>query len=322
MPGLNFESILGGSRMETSNAADTAALDESIKTVQPVDVRVAAELLREAKQILDKQGITFALFSGTCLGAVRDNQLIPWDDDIDLGSVLGLNGLTEEKIERVADTFRDNGFIAGISPQDRYIAVLLLKDSVRIDWSSFRIIDDCTFHYPGVRIQGSMLRDLKEVELMGEKLKFHVPNPPEEYLRLKYGKDWTVPKKAGQYEADVLSQIPEGTVPGSAGRLKQFIIKHLLPWRATRIRVLDSKGRPVAGAEVAVAGLGRSRTNSQGYARLYVPRNFVYALVVRFANHEEVLYEEELGPGETYLYKPDVQATSGRYFTLTPENHP
>jgi hypothetical protein len=306
--------------MEISNVADAAAMDESIKTVQPVDVKAAAELLREAKQILDKQGITFALVSGTCLGAVRDNQLIPWDDDIDLGSVLGLNELTEEKIERVANAFRDNGFIVGVAPQDHCISVLLLKDSVRIDWISFRIIDDCTFHYPGVRIPARMLTDLKEIDFIGEK--FYVPNPPEEYLRLKYSEDWTVPKKAGQYEADVLSQIPERTAPGRAGKLKQFIIKHLLPWRATMIRVLDLEGRLVAGAEVVVAGLGRSVTNSQGYARLYVPRNFVYALVVRFANHEEVLYEEELSPGETYLYKPDVQSKSGRYFTLTPENHP
>ena len=297
---------------------DGSALAESIKTVVPVDAKVAAVLLREAKQILDKQGITFALSSGTCLGAVRDNALIPWDDDIDLGSVLGLNGLTEEKIERVADVFRDNGFTVRIAPQDRYISVLLLKHSIRIDWNGFRIIEDCTFHYPGVRIPARMLTDLKEIDFIGEK--FYVPNPPEEYLYLKYGKDWTIPKKAGQYEADVLNQIPECTVPGRVGKLKRFISKHLLPWRATMIRVLDSKGKPVAGAEVVVAGLDRSVTNSQGYARLYIPRKFVYALAVRFANHEEVLYEEQLNPGETYLYRPDVQVTSGRYFTLTPES--
>ncbi len=306
--------------METSNAADAAALDESIKTVQPVDVKAATELLREAKQILDKQGITFALVSGTCLGAVRDNQLIPWDDDIDLGSVLGLNGLTEEKIERGANAFRDNGFIVGIAPQDYCISVLLLKNSVRIDWISFRIIDDCTVHYPAVRIPARMLTDLKEIDFIGEK--FQVPNPPEEYLRLKYGKDWTSPKKAGQYEAGVLSRIPERAAPGRAGKLKQFMVKYFLPWRATRIRVLDSKDNPVAGAEVVVAGLGRSRTNNRGYARLYVPRNYVYALLIRFTNHEEVLYEEELGPGETYLYRPDGQSNAGRYFTLTPESQP
>ncbi|MEE8353199.1 MAG: LicD family protein [Dehalococcoidales bacterium] len=180
---------------------DEAALDESLETVQPIDTAVAADILREAKRILDDQGITFALVSGTCLGAVRDNALMPWDDDIDLGSVLGRNGLTEEKIERVVTAFRDAGFIARMAPVDDRISVPLLKESIRIDWIVFRIIDDSTFHYPGIRIPAGMLTDLTEMDFIGER--FNVPNPPEEYLRLKYGADWTVAKRAGEFEADV-----------------------------------------------------------------------------------------------------------------------
>ncbi len=296
---------------------DEAAMDESLETVQPIDTVVAAELLREAKQILDRQQVTFALVSGTCLGAVRDNALMPWDDDIDLASVLGLNGHTEEKIETVVAAFRDSGFVARIAPQDRCISVWLLKESVRIDWISFRIVDDSTFHYPGTRIPAGMFVDLKEIDFIGER--FNVPNPPEEYLRLKYGADWTVPKKAGQFEADVLAQIPERPAPGRAGTLRQFIIKHLRPWRATVIRVLDLDGRPVAGAEVVIAGASHEVTNRGGYARLYTPYHYYYALVIRFGNHEEVLYEEKIGPGERYVYRPDARQKSGRYFALTPE---
>ena len=73
--------------------------------------------------------------------------------------------------------------------------------------------------------------------------KFRVPNHPEEYLRFKYGEDWRVPKKMG-YEKDVMDLIPEGTGPGRAGKLKQFIIKHLLPWQSTRLRVLDLESPP------------------------------------------------------------------------------
>ena len=43
----------------------------------------------------------------------------------------------------------------------------------------------------------------REIEFLGEK--FFVPNPPEEYLRLKYGAQWMVPRKAGEYEEDVVA---------------------------------------------------------------------------------------------------------------------
>ena len=146
-----------------------------------------------------------------------------------------------------------------------------------------------------------------------------MPNPPEEYLRLKYGEDWRTPKKIGYYEKDIMALVPEEPLPGRAGKLKQYIIKNLLPWRATRIRVIDSEGHPVAGAEIVVAGVGCSRTNNRGYAKLYVPLNYIFALVIRFADHEEVLYEERLSQGVTYRYMANAQVTSGRNFILTPD---
>ncbi|MEE8353200.1 MAG: hypothetical protein V3S10_01985 [Dehalococcoidales bacterium] len=88
------------------------------------------------------------------------------------------------------------------------------------------------------------------------------------------------------------------------------------------IRVLDLDGRPVAGAEVIIAGVSRAATNRRGYARLYTPGQFYYALVIRLGDHEEVLYEEKIGPGERHVYRPDAQVKSGRYFALTPESRP
>ena len=75
----------------------------------------------------------------------------------------------------------------------------------------------------------------------------------------------------------------------------------------------------MAGAEVAVSGLNRSKTNSQGYARFYLPCDDFYALVVRYGNHEELLYVEKLARGATYIYRPDPEATSGRVAVLSME---
>ena len=78
--------------MATNSEIEEAALYKARVDLDPMDVPTAEGILREAKQIFDQQGVVFHLISGTLLGAIRDNALIQWDDDIDLGSVIGLDG--------------------------------------------------------------------------------------------------------------------------------------------------------------------------------------------------------------------------------------
>lgn len=42
------------------------------------------ELLLNVKDFLDDNGITFYLFGGSCIGALRHKGFIPWDDDVDI----------------------------------------------------------------------------------------------------------------------------------------------------------------------------------------------------------------------------------------------
>ena len=46
--------------------------------------RVAVRLLTDVIDWFERNEIEYALDAGTLLGAVRDKDLIPWDDDIDL----------------------------------------------------------------------------------------------------------------------------------------------------------------------------------------------------------------------------------------------
>ena len=305
--------------MASSKRAEDVAVERSIVAFQPMDVAGAETVLREAKQIMDQLGVVFFLRQGTCLGAIRENALIPWDDDLDLGSVIGLHGLTEKSIKRVIAAFRARGFISKPERTNHDIYVPLVKSSIRIDWNCSRIFDGNTFHFPGVRIPVRLFTQLKEIDFIGEK--FLVPNPPEEYFSFKYGPDWMTPKKTG-YENDVVRMIPETAMPGYAGELRQWLTTHVLPWRAVSLQVLDREGKPVSGAEVVVAGLSRSRTNEKGYARFYLPRDWYYALVIRYDSHEEILYEEKLGPGGRYVYRPDPALAFGRFMALSPERTP
>ena len=62
--------------MSECDAAGETEMDQLMRTIPPMDATVAAELLREAKEVFDELGVVFFLRQGTCLGAVRDAQYI------------------------------------------------------------------------------------------------------------------------------------------------------------------------------------------------------------------------------------------------------
>lgn len=292
-----------------SNGADEASLERSFRSLQPMDPAIAGTILREAKQILGQFGVTFFLRQGTCLGAVRDNGFIPWDDDLDLGSVIGLHGFTEDQIEPVLAAFRNKGYYAKFAPSREYLESTLMKSNIRIDWTCYRIIDGNIIHFPGVPIPVHLVTRLREIEFAGDT--FLVPEPPEDYLSAKYGPDWMTPKSSG-YEKDILAMIPDHPVEQSASE------EHSGSGEI-RVRILDLQGEPVHGALVRVAGLDRVRTNEDGYAEFRLPEDKWYSLVINHGSHEEVLYMERLARGTTYVYRPDPSATNARYLALTSE---
>ena len=106
---------------------------------------------------------------------------------------------------------------------------------------------------------------------------------------------------------------PSLAVPGSGGRLSRFLNKHM------KLRVLDQAGKPVFGAEVRIVGVGRSRTNKLGCTKFDLPSDDWYALVIKHDNHEEVLYQEKMIRGQTYIYRPDPLVISGRLCVLSTE---
>ena len=273
--------------MTLSNGSDQEALEYTLRYNPPMDLVVGERNLKEAKEILGQLGLVYLLSSGTCLGATRDKAFILWDDDIDLLAILGVNALTDEAVAATAQAFRDRGYYVREWDGAHSKNLQMVKDHVRLGFEFMRIEDDHIHVYPGIRLPANMFTQPKEIEFLGEK--FLVPNPPEEYLRLKYGEDWMTPKKAGVYEKDVVEMVPGAELAG----------------RPCRLRVLDLEGKPVSEAEVVLVGGGRSRTDHNGYAEVILPAPDCYSLTIRYPGHEQVLYMEDMEPDKTYVYRAD-----------------
>ena len=284
--------------------------------MKSMNIQKATKVLIEVKNLFDELDIVFFLRHGTCLGAVRDGGLIPWDDDLDIGSIIGMNGLTERSVDETADIFRRAGFEVNLLRTDFYIAVELTKSEVPVDWTCYREIEGNIIQYPAVKIPAHLYYDLKTICFLGED--FFVPNPPEKYLQLKYGSEWRRPKETG-FEKDIIDSIPESVISERSGTLSG-IFKFLFPNNyTTRIRVLDQDREPVELAEVTVVGFNHQPTDHRGYARFDLPNEDYYALIIRNFGEEEILYEEFLRPGKSYCYVPSTNEKSGRIHVLAEE---
>jgi len=314
--------------MNPNDIANAKTQDRLTKTTPAMDVAVARQLLLEVKDVMDRLGVRFFLRQGTCLGAVRENAFIPWDDDIDLGVILGHNGFTEQSIEPLLMAFRENGYFVQAESSDSLSYASLLKHGIRIDLMFHRVINQHIYHFPGIWFPVGLFSHLKEINFLGQI--FLVPNPPEEYLRIKYGADWQTPKRL-DYAKDVVNNIPIENSPGGVEGIKRAIFRFLRRTDTARLMVIDEKLLPVHGANVRIVGVGNYQTNKQGYAKLYLQtegsyssiasgvsdEGSMYSIVVSYRGHEEVLYEEIIIPKESYLYKPDPAQTEGRIFVLS-----
>ena len=314
--------------MNPSDRANIETQNRLTKTTPPMDVDVAKRLLFEAKEIMDRLGVRFFLRQGTCLGAVRDKQFISWDDDLDLGIILGDKGFTEQSIEPLLTAFRESDYFVQAESSDSLVYALLLKDGLKIDLMFHRVIDQQIYHWPGIWLPVTLFNRLKEINFIGET--FLVPNPPEEYLRIKYGPDWRTPKRLN-YAKDVVDNIPMEHVTGVMERIRRAVTGFLYPSNIAMLRVLDESGLPVYGANVRIVGVGNYKTNKQGYAKLYLQTKglyasmasgtsdvgSIYAIVISYGGHQEVLYEEIIAPTESYVYKPESTQTEGRIFVLS-----
>ena len=162
------------------------------------------QTLEDMKQILDTNKIPFHLHSGTALGAIREQQFIPHDEDIDiaifykdrvsnLDSIVTKNGKFE-LIHKLPENVKKENEIMEFSFRHLNTGVKIdiffiieEKDKYKI-FSYFGICDDkpkkrCEFVNSKYKLNDIIFYDKK----------YKVPE--EKFLEEQYGKDWKIPKK-------------------------------------------------------------------------------------------------------------------------------
>lgn len=159
-------------------------------------------LCKKITELFDEYNITYFIHSGTLLGSVREGNIIPHDDDIDIA----IFPSSIEYIESVEfeEILKENGL--KIIPFKSNKGIIKLKN---LNSKHGIFIDIFVFRQNGNKIEydSEVSRNtwrngwFEENELFPLKtyklgpLYLYGPSDPYPYLNRHFGKDWKIPKK-------------------------------------------------------------------------------------------------------------------------------
>jgi len=150
-----------------------------------IDMNVEENNLLDVKRIFDSLNIPFGLMYGTLLGAVRENNFIEYDTDVDiyvldefresvLSSLFNLRKLSFEVV-------RYRGDLLSIIRDDDYIDIYFFKKTF---WGKRSCNNDT--------VKAQFLEQNETIKFLNKT--FKVPYNYFKLLEILYDKDWKIPK--------------------------------------------------------------------------------------------------------------------------------
>lgn len=189
-------------------------------------------LLERATTFLEKYNIPYWLEGGTLLGIIRENRLLPWDNDLDIS----IRSEDFDRLRRILPKFYYRGMIAKVREHKiddppfqkgevRLIKVyatkyLFFKTPLVLDIFVKKKLDDQYYWVVGVKrrakkaVPARFYDELTTVQFNNKT--YSIPKLTDEYLTYRYG-DWRTPVKTWNYIKDDQStvSVTERTAQGT-----------------------------------------------------------------------------------------------------------
>jgi len=189
-------------------------------------------LLERATTFLEKYNIPYWLEGGTLLGIIRENRLLPWDNDLDIS----IRSEDFDRLRRILPKFYYRGMIAKVREHKiddppfqkgevRLIKVyatkyLFFKSPLVLDIFVKKKLDDQYYWVVGVKrrakkaVPARFYDELTTVQFNNKT--YSIPKLTDEYLTYRYG-DWRTPVKNWNYIKDDQStvSVTERTAQGT-----------------------------------------------------------------------------------------------------------
>ncbi|HOV24017.1 MAG TPA: LicD family protein [Candidatus Marinimicrobia bacterium] len=179
-------------------------------------------LLERATTFLEKYNIPYWLEGGTLLGIIRENRLLPWDNDLDIS----IRSEDFDRLRRILPKFFYRGMIAKVREykiddppfqkgEVRLIKVyatkyLFFKTPLVLDIFVKKKLDDQYYWVVGVKrrakkaVPARFYDELTTVQFNHKT--YSIPKLTDEYLTYRYG-DWRTPVKTWNYIKDDQSTV-------------------------------------------------------------------------------------------------------------------
>lgn len=136
---------------------------------------------------------------GTLLGIIRDESLIPWDDDIDFDMLSEDYSLWKSRIK---DEFITNDCVVRMNEDRDFPKLRIFTYGIKVSIDSLPLKGvnriRPSYSYPDEFFKKSYTHPYKGMTIL-------CPNPPELFLEHVYGKNWITPIK-GDDDVDYMSQ--------------------------------------------------------------------------------------------------------------------
>ena len=140
------------------------------------------------------------LDAGTCLGVVREKDFLKDDNDIDIGILsTTIKDVLIENFENFEAKLVKERYVRG-----RLVTLGFVREGIKLDLFFYHEMNGFAWHYLykkgvfyPVVFDAMLFRNLRSIRFK-EKDCF-LPNPPEKYLKARYGEDWRVSKSEFVY---------------------------------------------------------------------------------------------------------------------------